>query len=84
MRAANDDSATEADTNTTAFVIGQCVACVFKTISTSDLHTRKAVHNVGELLDAYRFPGSKIENRVACEQFLEGFKTAFVEGMFDH
>ena len=82
MRAANDETTTGAGKPHRNLVLGQCVATVFKAITTDRVHAASAVFSLRQLADAYRAPQCHDDDLTTIHEFLEGFKSCFVEGTF--
>lgn len=82
MQAANDEPTTGADQPDPIFIVGQCVATVFKAITTERVHARSAAFSLAQLADAYRAPQCHDDSLWTVHEFLEGFKAGFVEGTF--
>lgn len=82
MSAANDETTTGAHKPDPAFVIGQCMATVFRAITTDPVQARSAADGLTQLLDAYRNPNSHDDYFWTVHEFLDGFKCGFVEGTF--
>lgn len=82
MRAANDESTTGAREAQRNRILGQCVATVFKAITTERVHAASAAFSLGQLADAYRAPQCHDDDLATVHEFLEGFKSGFVEGTF--
>ena len=82
MQAANDEPTTGANEPNPHFVLGQCMAKVFRAITTNLVQTRSAEDGLTQLVDAYRGPYSHDDDFWTAHEFREGFRAGFVKGTF--